>query len=124
MFPGTFISILAVSEQQKQAVVTSTLILWRGLGQVLGVSVSSLVVQNALWHYLQMFVDGPEKENVVELARKTVNSIRDLDPPYREQVVQGYEAALRMTFLSCSVLALMSLVLVATVKLPKLGSRN
>lgn len=90
----------------------------------MGVSVSSLVVQNALWHYLQIFVDGPDKENIVELARKSVEAIRNLDPVYREQVVQGYEAALRVTFLSCSVLALTSLVLVATVKLPKLGSRK
>ncbi|KAK4163254.1 MFS general substrate transporter [Cladorrhinum sp. PSN259] len=123
-FPGTFISILAVSEQQKQAVVTSTLVLWRSLGQVLGVSVSSLVLQNALWHYLQIFVEGPDKEQIVEVARKSVEAIRKLDPVYREQVVQGYEAALRVTFLSCSVLALINLLLVAAVKLPKLGSKK
>lgn len=63
-FPGTFISVLAVSAQAEQAVVTSTLILWRSLGMVLGVASSSLVMQNALLLYLEKFVTGPEKESV------------------------------------------------------------
>lgn len=63
-FPGTFIGILAVGEQAEQAVVTSTLILWRSLGMVLGVSLSSLVFQNSLFGFLQRFVEGAEKEKV------------------------------------------------------------
>ncbi|KAK0714971.1 major facilitator superfamily domain-containing protein [Lasiosphaeris hirsuta] len=123
-FPGTFMAILAVADQRKQAVVTSTLILWRSLGMVLGVAVSSLLVQNALWGYLEMYVSGPDKEAVIELVRQSVESIRDLEPVYREQVVQSYEAALRLTFLFCSVLALISVLLVLPVKLPRLGSRK
>lgn len=63
-FPGTFMAILAVSEQAEQAVVTSTLILWRSLGMVLGIAASSLVLQNALVDYLEAFVTGPDKERV------------------------------------------------------------
>jgi len=122
-FPGTFMAVLSVSEQSDQAVVTSTLILWRSLGQVLGVACSSLVVQNALWYYLEVFVRGPEKERVVGLVRKSVEAIRELPAGYREQVVQSYEAALRVTFLSCSVLAVVSLLLVLPVRLPRLGKR-
>lgn len=33
MFPGTFMAVLAVSEQAEQAVVTSTLMLWRSMGK-------------------------------------------------------------------------------------------
>jgi hypothetical protein len=64
MFPATFMSVLAVSKQSEQAVVTSTLILWRSLGMVLGVATSSLVVQNALFVYLEKNVKGPDKDNV------------------------------------------------------------
>ncbi|KAK4189294.1 major facilitator superfamily domain-containing protein [Podospora australis] len=123
-FPGTFMAVLAVSSQQEQAVVTSTLILWRSLGMVLGVSVSSLVVQNALWFYLEKFVIGPEKDAVVEKVRQSVEAIRGLPFSYREQVVESYAAALRVTFICCSVLALGSLVLVGLVKVPRLGSRK
>jgi hypothetical protein len=63
-FPGTFMAILAVSEQAEQAVVTSTLMLWRSLGTVIGVASSSLVLQNALVKYLDAFVSGPDKEEV------------------------------------------------------------
>lgn len=64
MFPATFMAVLAVSEQKDQAVVTSTLVLWRSVGMVLGVAASSLVLQNALLHNLEKMVDGPEKDSV------------------------------------------------------------
>lgn len=64
MFPGSFMSVLAVSEQAEQAVVTSTLILWRSMGMVLGVALSSLVVQNTLYLFLERNVSGPEKDKV------------------------------------------------------------
>lgn len=64
MFPATFMSVLAVSEQTEQAVVTSTLILWRSLGMVMGVSTSSLVVQNSLRIYLNQYVMEPNKQKV------------------------------------------------------------
>ena len=117
-------ALLAVADQKKQAVVTSTLILWRSLGMVLGVACSSLVVQNALWYYLQVFVQGEEKESVIEKVRGSVEAIRGLDLVYREQVVQSYEAALRVTFLCCSVLAFFSFLLILPVKLPRLGHRK
>lgn len=64
VFPASFMSVLAVSQQNEQAVVTSTLILWRSMGMVLGVAASSLVLQNALYHYLSSFVKGPDRDKV------------------------------------------------------------
>lgn len=63
-FPTTSLTVLAISEQREQAVVTSTLILWRSIGQVLGVATSSLVLQNALFLNLESMVSGPGKEDV------------------------------------------------------------
>ncbi|KAL2196791.1 hypothetical protein P885DRAFT_37350 [Corynascus similis CBS 632.67] len=122
-FPGTFMAVLSVSEQREQAVVSSTLILWRSLGQVLGVACSSLVVQNALWYYLDAFVNGPDKDGVVAKVRKSVEAIRDLPVEYRESVVRSYEAALRVTFGCCIVLALVGLLLIVPIRLPRLGKR-
>lgn len=59
-FPGTFIAMLAASAHREQAVVTSTLQLWRSLGNVLGVACSSLVFQNALLRYLVAYVSVPD----------------------------------------------------------------
>ncbi|KAK1256250.1 hypothetical protein MKX07_008509 [Trichoderma sp. CBMAI-0711] len=124
-FPGTFMAILASSTQAEQAVVTSTLILWRCVGLVLGVAMSSLVVQNALVHYLDVFVvDGPDKENVVRRVRKSVEAVAELEEPYREMVVRSYEAALRLTFVLCAVLAAIAVVVVLPMRLPRLGQAS
>lgn len=123
-FPGTFLALLALWEQRSQAVVTSTLILWRSLGMVLGVASSSLVLQNAFYRYLEAYVSGPDRDAVIERARGSVEAVRDLEPVYREQVVRSYESALRLTFLCCAVLAVINLLLIVPVKLPRLGSRK
>lgn len=123
-FPGTFMAILACSTQAEQAVVTSTLILWRSLGMVLGVAASSLVVQNALVHYLRLYVVGPDSARVVARVRASVEAIAGLEQPYREQVVRSYEAALRLTFACCVVVALASVALILPVKLPRLALRK
>ncbi|KAK1598218.1 major facilitator superfamily transporter [Colletotrichum navitas] len=123
-FPGSFMAVLAASDQREQAVVTSTLILWRSLGMVLGVASSSLVVQNALLGYLDKYVQGPEKDEVIRKVRESVESIVKLPELYREQVVMSYEAALRMTFLCCTVIAFLSVCLLVPIKLPRLGTRK
>jgi hypothetical protein len=116
-------AILAVTKHEDQAAVTSTLVLWRSLGQVLGVAGSSLVMQNALWHYLGRYVEGDEKEWVVERVRRSVEAVKELPGPYREQVVKSYEAALGVTFAGCVGLAVVAAVLVVPVRLPRLRKR-
>jgi MFS family permease len=64
MFPATTLAVLATTEVEEQAAMTSTLMLWRNLGTVMGVAVSSLVLQNALLAYLEKYVTGPNKDKV------------------------------------------------------------
>lgn len=63
-YPSVSLSMLATSTTEDLAVATSTLILWRSLGTVMGVAVSSLIVQNALLYYLRQLVSGPQKDFV------------------------------------------------------------
>lgn len=63
-YPSVSLSMLATSTTEDLAVATSTLVLWRSLGTVMGVAVSSLIVQNALLYYLRHFVSGPQKYEV------------------------------------------------------------
>ncbi|KAK8127547.1 major facilitator superfamily domain-containing protein [Apiospora sp. TS-2023a] len=131
-FPGTFIAVLRASAQAEQAVVTSTLMLWRALGNVMGVAGSSLVLQNALLRYLQAYVssdgtaEGDEaKRRVIMKVRESVEAVAALeDPVVRGQVVRSYEAALRLTFLCCIGLAVVNMALLLPVKLPRLGTRG
>lgn len=131
-FPGTFMAILAASEQHEQAVVTSTLILWRSMGTVLGIAASSLVVQNTLWGFLDRYVTDEAaraggfagREQVVEKVRESVEAVAGLRGLVQEQVVESYEAAVRTTFMCCVVVAVVSGLLLVPVKLPRLGSRK
>ncbi|KAK5947793.1 hypothetical protein OHC33_011188 [Knufia fluminis] len=60
-YPSVSLSMLATSTPEDLAVASSTLILWRSLGTVVGVAASSVVVQNGLVYYLEHFMAGPEK---------------------------------------------------------------
>jgi MFS family permease len=64
MFPATTLGVLATTPVEDQAAMSSTLMLWRNLGSVMGVAISSLVLQNALLSYLWKYVTGPDKEEV------------------------------------------------------------
>lgn len=121
-YTTTAVAVLATSAQDEQAIVMGTLTIWRSLGTVLGVALSSVVVQNALFRYLYIFVHGPRKDEVIVLARASVQAIAKLDQPYREQVVQSYEAALRLAFGSCLIIAVISALMVVSIELPRLPS--
>jgi hypothetical protein len=64
MFPATTLTVLALTRVEEQAAMTSTLMLWRNLGTVMGVAISSLVLQNALLAYLERYVTGADKQEV------------------------------------------------------------
>lgn len=84
-FPTISIAILAVSHPDDMAVASSTLILFRSLGQVMGVALSSLVAQNGLTYFLENKVTGPNKLQIIKEVRMSVNAIRGLKGNVREQ---------------------------------------
>ncbi|GAP83520.1 putative major facilitator superfamily transporter [Rosellinia necatrix] len=134
-FPGSFVAVLAASPPRDQAVVTAALQLWRSLGNVLGVAGSSLVFQNALLRCLRAFVvpappgpgeDGEAwKRDLVERVRSNIEAVSQLpDGPTKDQVVMSYEAACRATFLVCVGVALIGILLLLPVRLPRLGRKQ
>jgi predicted MFS family arabinose efflux permease len=67
IYPGSMMAVFAVSPPDDQAVVTTTMMLWRNLGIVVGVALSSLVLQNDLLGNLKEYVNGPEAEKLLRL---------------------------------------------------------
>lgn len=82
-FPSLMVSMLATSKHEDQAVATTTLGLWRSLGSVMGVAVSSWIFQNALIYHLNEKVTGVDKDYIIALVRKSVHSISQLDPVHQ-----------------------------------------
>jgi MFS family permease len=84
-FPSLMVAILATSHQDDQAVATTTLGLARNLGSVMGVSVSSWILQNTLVYELENKVTGSDKAQIIGLVRKSIRAIADLDPFHQQQ---------------------------------------
>lgn len=84
-FPTMTVAILAINRQADQAVATTTLGLWRNLGAVMGVAISSWILQNTLLFRLEEVVTGPHKEEIILRVRKTVDAIAELDPVHQRQ---------------------------------------
>ncbi|KAF4542245.1 Multidrug resistance protein fnx1 [Lasiodiplodia theobromae] len=120
--PTWLATIFVVPEDQ--AVMTSTLSLFRSLGTVFGVSISSLIVQNALSVNLERYVTGPEKQEIILRVRKSVRAIFDLTQEHRMEVIRSYEHSLRYVFASAIVLFVIVNALVIPIKLPRLGNRK
>ncbi|KAB2110448.1 hypothetical protein AG0111_0g2 [Alternaria gaisen] len=122
-FPATSLAVLATSTQEDQAVMTSTLILWRSLGIVMGVSLSSLILQNALTSHLESLVSGHNKAKIIQRVRKSVRSIVDLDPKHQSQVIEAYSRSLRLVFISAIVIFMIVNLLEIAIDLPQLEKK-
>lgn len=86
-FPATTVAVLALSSTEEQAVVTTTLSLMRNLGSILGVALSSWILQNVLPFYLERKISAAEpiKRQIIESVRKSVRSIGQLHEPYKAE---------------------------------------
>lgn len=85
IYPGSMMAAFATSSQDDQGVITTTLSLWRNLGIVVGVSISSLVFQNMLNIHLEKEVQGPDAAKWIEVARGSVRAVIDMPLPYQSQ---------------------------------------
>jgi hypothetical protein len=86
LFPATILGLVATSPQEEQALVMTTLIMFRNLGIVLGVAMSSLILQNSLVIYLDRLISGPHKQEIIERLRMSVKAVQELKG---EQRLQG-----------------------------------
>ncbi|KAJ5337694.1 Major facilitator superfamily domain general substrate transporter [Penicillium brevicompactum] len=128
-FPSLMVSMLATSKHEDQAVATTTLGLWRSLGSVMGVAVSSWIFQNALIYHLNDKVTGVDKDHIIALVRKSVHSISQLDPVHQlegmfQPMTRSYSDALRMTFFSAAVWAIVVLGFMCRIRLPRLRRKE
>lgn len=126
-FPTCTIATLSLNSLDDQAIVISTLALFRSLGAIHGVAISSWILQNVLPFTLEQTVkaDDPAlKEKIIEAVRKSVGAIKSLDPTHKAQVVHAYAQAMRITFAAGFIFAVAVIVLSWPVKIPDLQSEN
>ncbi|KAI9774692.1 MAG: hypothetical protein M1840_002941 [Geoglossum simile] len=123
-FPSTSMSLLMMSHQEDLAVAISTMILWRSLGTVMGVAVSSLIMQNTLLYFLTQFVTGPDREDVISKARKSVEAIAYLSKHHQKQVITAYSASLQLAFISAILTATIATLLALPIHIPRISNNG
>ena len=90
--------------------------LFRSTGQVLGVSLSSALVQSTLKSELPRRISGPEAASIIALIRQSTDQIRHLAPVYRDAAVASYGIALSRVFYANLAMSIVTLGLCMLVK--------
>lgn len=73
--------------------------LFRGLGQVSGVAISSAMFQSLLNEELHARLAGPGSEELIEKVKHSSDIVRQLPPNLQEPVRESYASALRAVFI-------------------------
>ncbi|ERF75916.1 hypothetical protein EPUS_01282 [Endocarpon pusillum Z07020] len=95
----TLIALISNAAPEDQAVTTACSYLFRSLGSVIGISLSSTVVQQSLRSYLiRDLGSGEEADRIVQRVRRSLEYIRTLDPEVRDMVRRCYGHAVRDAF--------------------------
>jgi len=95
----TLINVIANADPADQAIATACTYLFRSLGSVVGVSLSSAVVQQSLRMQLKRNLkSGTEADRIVEGVRKSLEFIGTLEPEVREVVRRCYQKATNSSF--------------------------
>lgn len=87
LFPTSTIANLVMSPSDEQAVVVTTQATCRTLGLILGVAVSSWILQNVLILFLNREVRGNPhaKDHIIRKVRKSIKAIAEVDGPHRKE---------------------------------------
>ncbi|WVN86783.1 protein-L-isoaspartate O-methyltransferase [Cryptococcus depauperatus CBS 7841] len=82
------------ADEGEMAVATSMTYLFRTMGQVLGVAISSAIVQTVVLRDLVENITGPEAVQIIDLIRHSTSSIHTLPKAYQAPAIQAYDHAL------------------------------
>ncbi|KIK92448.1 hypothetical protein PAXRUDRAFT_792966 [Paxillus rubicundulus Ve08.2h10] len=106
VFQTVFIALLVHLPRGQMAVGTGFGQLFRGLGQVGGVAISSAVFQYKLDTELNRNIVGPHAEEIIRLIRHSTLVVPDLPPDLQRAAKDAYATSLHAVFMlaACSTL--------------------
>ncbi|PWW75990.1 MFS general substrate transporter [Tuber magnatum] len=107
---SALIALISAAGQEEQAVATAISYLFRALGQVTGVSVSSMLVQGNLRTELTRVLDGADVDEIVHKVRSSLGAVDALAPATRALVLGAYQNAMHSAFLLGIILAFFSVL--------------
>ena len=93
----TLVALIASVDPKDMAAATGVTYLFRATGSVLGISLSSAILQNSLQKNLEK-TDIPRK--VIQLIRQDAGAIKELSKPLRQAAIGAYEQSMHTVFIA------------------------
>lgn len=114
--------IVANASHEDQAVATACSYLFRSLGSVMGLTLSSTVIQQSLRTGLRSALrDVEDIDKIVDNIRQSLDYIRNLEPHVKQLVRECYGRAISHGFGSMATIAFFALISAFFIREAKLG---
>jgi hypothetical protein len=95
---SSLIAIIANTSPDDQAVATACSYLFRSMGSVFGVAISATAVNQTLRSLLRDQLNGVDADKIADMVRRSLDSIKTLEPAIKEIVVECYAKSTRLGF--------------------------
>ncbi|GAA6058489.1 hypothetical protein JCM10212_006928 [Sporobolomyces blumeae] len=117
----TLVALISALDPVDMAAGTGVSYLFRATGSVLGISLSTSILQNTLARQLPHFIKGDGASEIIARIRSDVGYIRELPFDLQVGAIETYQYAMRLVFLFTAVsasLALLSIFGIGSHNLP------
>ncbi|KAI8342507.1 major facilitator superfamily domain-containing protein [Chlamydoabsidia padenii] len=105
------IAMLSCVETKDMATMTSVSYLFRSTGGVIGLCASQAIFQGVVNILLTEQIKGPDSQEIIDIARRSMMEIRQLLPPdVLEIVLDSYYVAIHYSFMFCAVAAFLNVL--------------
>jgi hypothetical protein len=118
---STLVALVAVAGPEDMAVATACNYLFRSLGNVLGVALSSTLVQEKLRTELLKRLSGDDVEDIVRKVRGSIDFIPKLPETTRNIVIACYQKSVGVAFAFSLILSFATLAAILFIKEKPLG---
>ncbi|KAK4700525.1 hypothetical protein P7C70_g5721, partial [Phenoliferia sp. Uapishka_3] len=105
----TLVALISAVAPADMAASTGVSYLFRATGSVLGISLSTSILQNTLRTELPKVITGKHAAKIISKIRSDVGIIRTLEPELREGAIQAYQIAMRYVFIAITIAAFLAL---------------
>ncbi|KAM0755662.1 MFS general substrate transporter [Meredithblackwellia eburnea MCA 4105] len=102
----TLVALISAVAPADMAASTGVSYLFRATGSVLGISLSTSILQNTLKRELPKVISGKHAAKIIERIRTDVSYIRTLEPEIREGARDAYQYAMRWVFIAITIAAI------------------
>ncbi|KAF1803707.1 major facilitator superfamily domain-containing protein [Mucor lusitanicus] len=120
----TLIAMHSCVEQSEMATITSMSYLFRSVGGVIGISLTSAIFQGIVKHILVEKITGPNADLYIEIARKSMTEVRGLLPPdILDIVLDAYKIGLRYTYGACALISCLTVICSLFIQSFELGTK-